>query len=245
MNDEERWLLKEKYGGEKTEAFFADCERLKLGEPLAYLIGTVPFFHTVIALDSRPLIPRPETEYWAERAIQRIIESRQHSPRVLDLCAGSGCIGIAVAVAIPNTHVDFVEIDPTHHSTIAKNLVLNHIDITRTDIMGGDLFECVGARYDYILSNPPYIDPEHNRSTTSVRTYEPALALYGGGAGLAIISRIIAEAPFHLVQHGELWIEHEPEQVDEIRDFAMTQGFVVHTQLDQYRVPRFSRLVLQ
>ena len=74
MTSEEQWLLREKYQGEKTEAFFADCDRLLAGEPLAYLIGHIPFLHCLISLDSHPLIPRTETEFWTEKATKHIQE---------------------------------------------------------------------------------------------------------------------------------------------------------------------------
>ncbi len=66
MSKDIAWLLQEKYGGEKSEAFFADCKRLALGEPLGYLIGHTPFLDCTIYLDSKPLIPRAETEFWTE-----------------------------------------------------------------------------------------------------------------------------------------------------------------------------------
>ena len=72
MSQDIEWLLKEKYAGEKSDAFFADCKRLALGEPLGYLIGHTPFLDCVIHLDSKPLIPRPETEFWTERVISDI-----------------------------------------------------------------------------------------------------------------------------------------------------------------------------
>ena len=93
--------------------------------PEAYKIGWVPFIHTDIYLDSRPLIPRTETEYWVNEAIQEIKKSGVVAPRILDLCAGSGCIGVAVLKEIPEALVDFAEIDPTHHETIRKNITEN------------------------------------------------------------------------------------------------------------------------
>ena len=74
MDKDQAWLLEEKYSGEKSVAFFADCKRMALGEPLGYLIGHAPFLKTTIYLDSRPLIPRPETEFWTEKAIAEIKE---------------------------------------------------------------------------------------------------------------------------------------------------------------------------
>ena len=107
MSQDIEWLLEEKYSGEKNDAFFADCKRLALGEPLGFLIGHVPFLDTTIYLDSKPLIPRPETEYWTEAVIADIktnypARDLENTPgaeqlRVLDLCAGSGCIGVAIA----------------------------------------------------------------------------------------------------------------------------------------------------
>ena len=147
MTLEEQWLLKEKYSGVESDAFKTDCERLACGEPLAYLIGHSPFLDTTIYLDSRPLIPRPETEFWTEKVITELKELvfRGQTPKlnVLDLCAGSGCIGVAIAKAVPNAHVDFVEIDEKHHPTIQKNIKENGIETKRIRIFGGDLFENV------------------------------------------------------------------------------------------------------
>ena len=172
---EKAWLLKEKYHGVANDLFEADCERLALGEPLGYVIGYTPFLNTTIFLDSHPLIPRAETEFWVENAIKEIVSNytapdsledggdllRRHPPtaspsekaspapsniRILDLCAGSGCIGVAILKAIPDSLIEFVEIDTNHHATIEKNIRENSIDIERTKILGGDLFENFNIR---------------------------------------------------------------------------------------------------
>lgn len=253
QNREEEWLLQEKFGGEKSEVFFAACHRLTKSEPLAYLIGWVPFLHCKIYLDSKPLIPRPETEYWTEAVIATITTQTklpiEHDAsrkiHVLDLCAGSGCIGVAMASTLPHTTVDFAEIETTHLSTIQKNILENGINPTRTTIIHSNLFSTITKRYDFILSNPPYIDATLDRTETAVKAHEPSLALYGGRQGLEIISQIIVEAPAHLAQRGQLWIEHEPEQSVAIQELGTRNGFTVSTHKDQYAVERYSILVLQ
>src|SRR3989338_975059 len=123
-------------------------------KPLAYVLGWIPFIYTKIYLDSKPLIPRTETEYWVDLVIKEIRNSGIKNPKILDLCAGSGCIGVAVLKEIPDALVDFTEIDASHHPTIKKNIRENGLVLSRANIFGGDLFEKVSDTYDFILSNP-------------------------------------------------------------------------------------------
>lgn len=240
MNNEEIWLLKEKYNGEKTDGFFVDVLKLKAGVPLAYLIGHVPFLSATIYLDSHPLIPRTETEFWVEKAIADI--RKFPNPKVLDLCAGSGCIGIAVLKALAEASVDFAEIDVAHHETIRKNREQNSIDASRGHIYGGNLFELITDMYDVILSNPPYIDASAGTVDEQVFHNEPHGALFGGHLGLELIERIIAEAPTHLTPNGRLYIEHEPHQSARIQACGLRYGFSVQTMSDQYNIERYSVL---
>ena len=242
MKKEEGWLLNEKYNGQETTSFHADCERLTAGEPLAYIIGSITFLNTKIFLDSHPLIPRTETEFWVEKIINEITNKGLTFVRVLDLCAGSGCIGVSVLKAIPTATVDFVEIDTNHHNTIRKNIRENGIDESRAQIVDGNLFEHVSGQYDYILTNPPYIDPNIDRAEASVKKYEPEIALYGGKDGTQLISTIIATAPQFLTEHGVLVIEHEPEQSESIRTKALSIGFDVLTYPDQFGVERYTTI---
>lgn len=244
MTQDEMWLLKEKYHGEKSAEFFADCARINplgsVGEPLAYVIGSIPFLNTTIFLDSHPLIPRTETEFWVEKAIA---EMDTIAPlRILDLCAGSGCIGVAVLKAIPHACVDFVEIDTAHHPTIQKNILENSIDPTRAHIFGGSLFEQVSGTYDFILTNPPYVDEALGRVAPEVQRHEPALALYGGVHGINIISEIMKEATPFLTPTGILYIEHEPEQSASIASIASEYEFTSRSYFDQFAVLRYTRI---
>ncbi len=262
---EKNWLFKEKYHGEKTDGFFADCGRLRAGEPLAYLIGSIPFLHTTIYLDSQPLIPRPETEFWVEKAIIAIktrsskkdvelgsslssnLESSTPTLKILDLCAGSGAIGVAVAGAIPLAHITFGELDPTHLPTIKKNFTEN-LSMNRQvlgehyEIIESDLLTNLPGVYDFILTNPPYIDQDARTVDDSVTSHEPHLALFGGVGGMDIIKRIISDARAHLTPNGQLWIEHEPFQCQAIAELATTHGFSSTHHKDQYDTYRYSVL---
>lgn len=244
-NQDIAWLLKEKYGGKKSEAFFADCKSLALGKPLAYIIGWTPFLDCKIWLDSHPLIPRPETEFWTEKAIKVMRQVELKSPHVLDLCSGSGCIGVAVAKSIKGVHIDFSEIDANHIPTIKKNLRENGLSEEKSNITHTSLFVGLPNKYDFILSNPPYIDESLKRTDDSVIKNEPYVALFGGKDGMEIITQIIEQAPTHLNSNGQLWLEHEPEQTVAIYTLGRAHGFSVTTHNDQYGIERYSVLVLQ
>jgi HemK-like putative methylase len=219
---------------------------------------------------AKPLIPRVETEYWVEIAIgliqkqiegvhlqrpQRAYSERgqaekerllsANTPQVLDLCAGSGCIGVAVAEHVAEARVDFAEIDPRLLSTIQKNIDANVEESERCRVFESDLFANLPSdtTYDFILTNPPYIDPAVDRAEQSVKTYEPHLALYGGRGGVELINSIIAAAPHHLTLRGQLWIEHEPEQAAAITALGSEHGFAVTNERDQYGRTRYSVLI--
>lgn len=242
MNQEAKWLLDEKYNGIESDDFRGDLQRLAAGEPLGYVIGYIPFLDCKIYLDSKPLIPRPETEFWVEKAIGVIKSAAPLAPRVLDLCAGSGAIGVAIAKHLPQAKITFGEIDKKHLATIGKNLKENAIACTDYKVFQSDLFSHISGEFDFILCNPPYIDPVLDRAEKSVKTYEPHQALYGGDKGLALIKKIIELAPKYLCTKGQLWLEHEPEQTEAIKALAEVNGFSVISHKDQYSIERYSIL---
>ncbi len=249
MNQEAEWLLRDKYNGILEPQFEADFNndllRLQNGEPLAYVIGWVPFLGAKIYLDSLPLIPRSETEFWVANAIdeinKKIKESNLENPKILDLCAGSGCIGVAILKNIAGSQVDFVEIDTKHHETIQKNIIENvnenSVDINRAKIFGGNLFENVNQKYDFILTNPPYINPDKIKDVQkSVLDNEPHIALFGGDDGMQIVREILKTVPKFLSENGVLYIEHEPEQANEIQNILPG----IEPMPDQFGVIRYS-----
>jgi release factor glutamine methyltransferase len=140
---------------------------------------------------------------------------------------------------VPDANVDFAEIDETHHTTIKKNILENGIDSDRTKIFDGNLFQNIYEKYDFIVSNPPYIDPKlSERIQESVKTHEPEIALFGGTEGMELIEKIILEAPKYLNPGGVLYIEHEPEQTEKIKTLAKHVG----TFKDQFGVERYSKI---
>jgi HemK-like putative methylase len=163
---------------------------------------------------------------------------------VLDLCAGSGAIGVAVAKAIPTAVVDFCEIDEAHIPTIKKNLQLNGISTTRTRVVHASLFTKLPFRYDFILSNPPYIDEAKNTVDSTVVDFEPLIALFGGNQGMEVVQPIVEQAHQHLVAGGQLWIEHEPDQAELIHALCEPWYTVTHER-DQFGTTRYSILVVQ
>lgn len=249
-------LLRDKYNGIEPSAdvLAKDLARLKNGEPLAYVIGWQPFLALRVYLDSHPLIPRPETEWWTEELagvmrkqsgpawisdgeIPRTFSKDSHQ-RILDLCAGSGAIGCAILKSCPKAQVWFGELVPEHEATIRKNIQENSLDASRAHVCIGDLFApFTGQRFDYIAANPPYI-PTKRPLDASVADFEPYEALFGGEDGLALIRRIAAEAPGHMNPGGELWLECDSDHAEAARALIAAHATRTELRTDPYDRPR-------
>ncbi len=240
--DDAGYLLHEKYRGVENDAYAYDLARLKAGEPLAYVIGWVPFLGTKIFLDSRPLIPRAETEFWAEKAIEAIRKAVGGRPlRLLDLFAGSGAIGVAALKHLPEAHADFGEIDPRHFPTIELNLEENAIVPTRARLIETDVWQALDRPYDFIFANPPYLSEKRaGRVEQSVIAHEPLVSLFAGEDGFALIRRTLEGLTHHLAPYGALFIEHEPEHVKRLSEASKKLGFESKAHEDQYGTLRYS-----
>lgn len=207
-----------------------------------YARGWVPFLDCKIYLDSHPLIPRLETEYWVELAIAEIRHRMSDLDiRCLDLFAGSGAIGVAVLKHLPQSRVDFGEIDAAHLPTILKNVRENGIDENRVRAVKTDVWQDISGTYDIVLANPPYLSPAlRDRVQSSVLAHEPETALFAEENGLALIRRTAEGLRAHLAPGGTLYIEHEPEQSESIAKIASENGLAADTFPDQYGLARWS-----
>ncbi|MDP2741343.1 MAG: class I SAM-dependent methyltransferase, partial [bacterium] len=170
MQKEINWLLKEKYKGKATKSFKKDVKRLEKGEPLDYVIGFIEFGVPPglckIDLSKKPLIPRQETEFWVEKVIEEIsqlgnptsLRSSGQNLRILDIFAGSGCIGVAILadVGLPLLFCDFTDIDKKNLKQIRINLKLNKIKSKRYKIIRSYIFKNIKVNYYYIFANQPY-----------------------------------------------------------------------------------------
>ncbi len=223
---EKELLIRDKYTGDRTADLSDDLARLASGEPLAYVIGWIPFLGLRIDLQSRPLIPRPETEWWTEELLAHLEErfgDTQFS--LLDLCAGSGAIGLSVLKTFPQAHIHFGEVVPEHVEQIQKNIALNNLDVSRATIKESDLFENFPStdHFDMIVTNPPYI-PATRSLDTSVTAFEPQEALYSGADGLDLIRRIALDTPHHINPLGEIWMECDIDNIEEAKALLLQQG---------------------
>lgn len=196
--------------------------------PTEYKKGFIGFLGCKINLSKRTFIPRVETKYWVKKAIQEL-RIKNRKSRILDMFAGSGCIGIAVLKACPELcrRVDFVDSDKKAISQIKINLKLNRISQKRYKIYRSDLFEKLkGKTYDVIFANPPYVAKDRiGEVQKSVLEYEPKKALFSGKKGLNYIKKFLKEAKRFLKKEGVIYLEFDPEQKAEIKKILEKQGY--------------------
>jgi release factor glutamine methyltransferase len=185
-------------------------------EPVAYILGTKEFYGRPFAVGQGVFIPRPETELLVQLAIAG-------KPKTaLDLCTGSGAIGITIAHELPDAHVDLVELSPEAVKFARENAA----KIDRVQLFEGDLFTALPhpKRYEAIVSNPPYI-PAGEPLQPEILQHEPHLALYAGDDGLDTIRRIVAQSRDWLTPGGFFGMEIDPPQAQRVVGMLQQAGF--------------------
>ena len=181
----------------QLEFFWDYIEKRKKGIPVAYITGEKEFMGLTFKLNKDTLIPRPDTECLVEKVIEL---SSMKKPKILDLCTGSGCIGISLAHFIKDSFVSLTDIADGAISAAKENAKLNGVEerteVFRLDVLKDELPE----GFDIIVSNPPYIRTDVMK-TLEVSEYEPERALDGGEDGL-IFYRVISKKAYDALEKG-------------------------------------------
>ena len=174
--------------------------------PVAYLVGETWFAGLKFKSDRRALVPRSPIAELIESGFTPWLDGR-HVERALDLCTGSGCIGIAMAAYNPHWQVDVVDISEDALSLARENVAFQHVG-ERVDVIRSDLFAGLkGRKYDLIVSNPPYVTEDEYAVLPGEYSHEPKLGLTSGEDGLDACLCILDEAVDHLTEEGLLIVE--------------------------------------
>lgn len=189
------------------------------GQPLAYLFGYWYFFDLKLNVAPSTLIPRPDTELLVEQALSLSLPAQA---KVLDLGTGTGAIALALAHNKPQWQLTAVDYIADAVQLAERNR--EQLNICNCTVLHSNWFSALaGQRFDLIVSNPPYIDPDD--SHLSALRYEPISALTAPELGLADIRHIVQHATQHLRPNGWLYLEHGYDQADAVRRLLQDAGF--------------------
>jgi|LSQX01.2.fsa_nt_gb release factor glutamine methyltransferase len=204
-------------------------------EPLQYLLGSWNFYGLEFKVGKGVLIPREETEFIVEFALANIPEDAECN--ILDLCSGSGCIGLTIAKKRPKCRLYLLEKSDEAIKYIQENV--KNLELTNITILHEDMFEFEsGMKFDAILSNPPYIESDEIKSLQAEVKKEPAMALDGGTDGLDFYRHIADKYFDYLKQGGFVVVESGEEQPPKIAEmFEKLKNIQIHD--DCFGVERF------
>lgn len=211
--------------GSQKKVFDEYIMQRKTGKPVAYILGEKEFMGLRFKLNSDTLIPRPDTECLVEKIIEY---NKNEDAKILDLCTGSGCIGISLAKMIKNATCDLTDISSRALDAAKENAYINGVE-NRTSVYILDVLnDDISKSYDIIVSNPPYIESGIVKSL-EVSEFEPCRALDGGNDGLAFY-RVIAKKAFEkLLPGGMLALEIGYDQRESVcallKDFSSVYTF--------------------
>jgi release factor glutamine methyltransferase len=191
---------------EELELIRARLKRRGQGEPLPYIEGTLEFYRCHLTVNSSVLIPRQETEVLVDKIVKELKFYDLKGKRFLDLCTGSGCIGLAIKKEFPDLEVILSDISEDALRVARENARRNQLDVR---LLHGDFFAPLKLeRVDYVVCNPPYIsEEEYQQLSPEVSRFEPTLALKGGVDGLKFYRKLKEELPLHLYPQGKVWLE--------------------------------------
>lgn len=234
--DLDRPLSKEELG-----TYRALIQRRLAFEPTQYLVGFKEFYGRKFTVDSRVLIPRSETELLVEAALRDV--SKEGATRVLDVCTGSGCIAISIAAERPQASVWATDLMTGALEVAKKNAETLQVD-GRVTFFQGDLLAPIpeGAKFDVIVSNPPYVKAGELATLQKEVRAEPREALDGGDDGLRLIDRLVTAALPRLKSGGLLALEMGEDQGSAVKELLTRAGY--HDVRIEKDLARHDRLAL-
>lgn len=214
----------ESLGTDQERNFRDFLDRRLAGEPVAYLLGRKAFWDFELQVDSRVLIPRPETECLVEQALQIGKTFSDASPRVADLGTGSGAIAIALARGNPLWLVTAVDISADALELASLNAA--QLGAENIEFRHGSWCDGLEAdEYAMIVANPPYVAEGDRHLQQGDLPFEPAIALVASDSGLGDLSRIIQQGKRVLKKDAWLLLEHGFDQQDRLRTLLANEGF--------------------
>ena len=228
---------REMYAGEDVcQAVEQAIARLQGGEPLAYVLGEWDFYGMRLVINPSVLIPRDDTCAVTALAIKQALFLDQ-TPRILDLCTGSGCIGLAIAHRVKDARVTLADISQEALAVARKNAVnqklSGRVSCVQADALGAPA-PFLG-KFDMIVSNPPYVTRHEMRELPdSVKRYEPHLALFGGEDGLKFYRAIAENYTAALRPGGYLCLEFGAGQGDAVCEILESNGYTVLERSNDY-----------
>ena len=214
---------------EQVTQYQSAIMRLSTGEPLAYVLGEQAFWTLTLQVTPDTLIPRPDTERLVEASLACMTAAQG---RVLDLGTGSGAIALSLAAERPAWQALASDFSAAALAVARSNAIKN--SLSNCEFRCGSWFAVVGEneKFDLIVSNPPYIDPDDTH--LAALTHEPITALTAAQQGLADLRQIVAGAGRHLLEAGWLVVEHGYDQGLAVRELFVQAGFVQVDTLRDY-----------
>lgn len=214
-------------GPDRFEARYADLLTRRMArEPVALIVGHREFWGLDFEVTSDVLIPRPESEFIVEEALE-LVRQGLAVHTLVDVGTGSGCVAIALATELPRASITATDVSPAALAVARRNATRHRV-AGRMQFVTADLLAGLALRADLIVSNPPYVpNAAAARLQPESTRYEPDEAFYGGADGLTLIRRLLAEASDHLTPAGRLVLEFGDGQEEDVRAATAAAGWTI------------------
>jgi len=207
--------------------YFAAIDKRITHYPLQYILGEWEFMGLTFKVNEKVLIPRQDTEILAEKAvniISTVFENYNGEVKVLDLCTGSGCVGISIGKMCKNTRVLCADISEDALSVCKENIELNNAE--NVTLIKSNLFDNIEGKFNVIVCNPPYIKTDViDTLMIEVKDHEPRMALDGGEDGLKYYREIIDVLKNYLEYDGYILFEIGREQAEEVKEMLRVHAY--------------------